>query len=622
MPSSLTVLLLGCTQSDPPAGETGQGGCEDGAVYSIDADGDGFGSINYQTSSCDGPPTGYVENSDDCDDLDADVNPDALESCNGLDDNCDGSADEGLDEQTFYADSDSDGYGDPDTTQELCGASEGWTDDASDCDDADAATSPASEEVCGDGIDNDCDGTAGECGLDGELLAGDARTRILGESAGDQFGSPARSVGDLDANGLDELAVGARGSSLGGDSAGAIYLFGLPLPGGTLSASDADAVLIGEAEGDEAFAAMGLGDSNGDGVGDLIVSAKKSDDGGTDAGKVYFLQGPFDGERSLADYDASWTGVGEGDQTGTLAVGDVNDDGHIDFLVAAQKNENGGSDAGAVFLVNGPFGAWMGDRGLYSADARLIGAPGEQAGGGLAFAGDIDGDGVGDVLVGAPYQRVGGQDDGGAAYLVHGPISGNTDLDDRADVHFVANSGGDQAGWGLAGAGDVDGDGSDDFLVNAQRDDIRENNANEGAIYVVVADWSGSEESVDLDSTWLKIHGENAEDKLASVNGGGDLNGDGHIDLVVGTRFHDASGADAGAAWVLYGPLSGGAVDLEDLAHSRIDGKAAADGLAAPAGLIGDHNGDGYDELAIGARWNDDAAEDAGAVYLFNGEGL
>ncbi|MCP4810262.1 MAG: hypothetical protein GY913_23945 [Proteobacteria bacterium] len=622
----LTLSLFACNGDPEDSGQDSvppeDTGCDAPVLYSIDADNDGFGSTDYQESSCTGAPSGYVEDATDCDDLDALVFPGAEETCNGIDDNCDGTADEGLEGTTFYADTDGDGYGDETSTSELCTIADGWVEDATDCDDTTDAISPDAEEVCGDGIDNDCDGTAGTCGLADELLATEARTILLGESEGDQFGSPARSVGDTDANGLEELAVGARGSDLGADGAGAIYLFGLPMTGGTQSAADADAVLVGEAENDQAFAAIGVGDSNGDGKGDLVVGAKKNDDGGSDAGKIYFMHGPFSGQHSLGDATATWTGVGAGDQAGTLSVGDMNGDGEMDVLVSAQKNDNGGTDAGAAFVLNGPFGAWMGDRGLYSADAFLRGNAGEQAGGGLAYAGDVNGDGIGDMIVGAPYQTVGGVEDGGAVYLLHGPVSGTGDLDSAADVHFVANSGGDEAGWGLASAGDLDGDGSADFMVNAQRDDMRDDNANEGAIYVVTGDWSSSEGTVDLDSTWMKIYGMNTEDKLASVNGGGDLNGDGHIDLVVGTRFHDAGGDDAGAAWLLYGPFTGGTVEVEDLAQTRVDGKGDSDGLAAPAGLIGDHNEDGYDELAIGARWNDDAGSDAGAAYLFRGAGL
>jgi hypothetical protein len=594
----------------------------DGTTWYGDADGDGYGSDTFTSASCDGPPSGFVDNADDCDDLAAISFPGAEEACDDVDNDCDGVVDEELDGEAYFADTDGDGYGDPDNAEVFCSAPSGWVDDFTDCDDASADTSPGAEEICGDGIDNNCDGTGAGCGLEGALATGDAKASFHGASPGDLFGSPVRAVGDLNANGLVEIGIGARGVDTNGEDSGAIYLYGTPIVRGTYSALDADAVLLGEREGDQAFSVVGAGDVNGDGVGDVFASAKRNDDGGDDAGKLYLMMGPFAGTHELADAAASWTGVGAGDQAGLTAVGDLNGDGHTDVMVAAQKNDNGGPNAGAVFIVNGPFGAWMGDQSLYASDGRLRGKYGSQAGGGLSFVGDIDGDGVGDLLIGAPTEDYSGQEDAGAAYLVLGPITGASDLSDRADVKLVAEAAGDQVGWGLSKGGDLDGDGLDDYLVNAQRHDSGQDNENEGAVYVVTEAWTDATEDVNLADAYMKFQGVNADDKLASVSAGGDLDGDGHIDLVLGTRFYDGGGLDAGATWVVYGPLSGGTVALDVAAGARIDGKNDGDGLGAPGAMAGDHNGDGYDELVVGARWNDDAGDDAGAAYLFAGSGL
>ncbi|MED5371201.1 MAG: MopE-related protein [Myxococcota bacterium] len=593
---------------------------QDGVVYNIDADGDGFGSAAYTVAACDGPPQGYVDNADDCDDLEAGVFPGAPETCNGLDDNCDGAVDEGIEGSAYFQDSDGDGYGDPGVSESFCAPVEGWVVSDQDCDDGDPAVSPDAVEVCGDGIDNDCDGTGNGCGLAGVASADDARTVLLGAAAGDLFGAPVKNVGDLNANRLDELAVSARGSDLGGEDAGAIYLFQWPISGGTYDAGSADGVLVGEAPGDQVFSVVGLGDSNGDGKGDLLIGARGNDDRAEDAGKVYFWSGPVAGEVSLADADATWTGVGAGDQTGLVMTGDLNGDGHQDALIGAQKNDNGGTDAGAVFVVHGPFGAWLGDQGLYSANAFIKGVAGSQAGGGLASVGDLSGDGIEDLLIGAPYENSGGQQRVGAVYQLNGPVTGTARVTDMADARFHGSAG-DEAGWGIASAGDVDGDGVVDFMVNAQRADSEGGGGNEGAVYVITQDWS-SQEDVSLDETWMRINGAAAEDRLAAVSGGGDFNGDGHPDLVVGSRWHDSSGEDAGASWVLYGPFTGGTFSVEELPHTRIEGAAAGDGFGAPGGSIGDLNGDGADELVIGGRWSDEAGEDAGAAYLFLGESL
>ncbi|MFH1468587.1 MAG: putative metal-binding motif-containing protein [Pseudomonadota bacterium] len=120
-----------------------------------DADGDGFGDAEVAVQACD-PGPGWVADATDCDDDDAQIHPGAEETCDGRDEDCDGAVDDGL-ELTWYADADGDGYGDPETTAFTCDPGPGWGFDASDCDDANSAISPAATERC-DGYDDDCDG--------------------------------------------------------------------------------------------------------------------------------------------------------------------------------------------------------------------------------------------------------------------------------------------------------------------------------------------------------------------------------------------------------------------------------------------------------------------------------
>lgn len=122
-----------------------------------DVDGDGYGDPD-NCNQFKNPPSNYVENAADCDDSDDAINPDAIEVCNGKDNDCDGSVDEGV-KDTFYADSDGDGYGDPHSTVEDCSAPSGYVSDDSDCSDNDPSINPGAAEVC-DGIDNNCDTVA------------------------------------------------------------------------------------------------------------------------------------------------------------------------------------------------------------------------------------------------------------------------------------------------------------------------------------------------------------------------------------------------------------------------------------------------------------------------------
>jgi hypothetical protein len=148
-----------------------------------DEDGDGYGDPDATAEAC-GTPDGYVPWGTDCDDGDAEVNPGEVEVCDGVDNNCDGDVDEGL-LSTWYADEDSDGFGDPAIVREDCADEQpsGWVADSSDCDDGEPAVNPLADEVC-DGVDNDCDDETDE----GDAL--DA-VRWYADADGDGYGDVA-----------------------------------------------------------------------------------------------------------------------------------------------------------------------------------------------------------------------------------------------------------------------------------------------------------------------------------------------------------------------------------------------------------------------------------------------
>ncbi len=140
-------------------GRTDGASAVDATTWYADDDGDGYGTTAADQVACE-QPSGYVGNSEDCFDTDAAVHPDADESCDNIDEDCDGTVDEdAVDGSTYYADDDGDGFGDPDAAVVACRASDGESTNDDDCDDTDADISPVATESC-DGVDQDCDGTA------------------------------------------------------------------------------------------------------------------------------------------------------------------------------------------------------------------------------------------------------------------------------------------------------------------------------------------------------------------------------------------------------------------------------------------------------------------------------
>jgi len=150
-----------------------------GSTWYADADGDGYGNATSTQTACT-QPEGYVSNANDCNDASASINPAGTETCNGIDDDCDGQTDENLG-STWYADADGDGYGNATSTQTACTQPEGYVSNANDCNDASASINPAGTETC-NGIDDDCDGQTDEgltCG--GSDTDGDGYTTEQGD---------------------------------------------------------------------------------------------------------------------------------------------------------------------------------------------------------------------------------------------------------------------------------------------------------------------------------------------------------------------------------------------------------------------------------------------------------
>jgi hypothetical protein len=374
----------------------------------------------------------------------------------------------------------------------------------------------------------------------------------------------------------------------------------------TIDLSMADAKLVGNRDSGCCNGVAGAGDVNGDGNDDLLVGARENDEGGASAGAAYLVLGPVTGTIDLSMADAKLVGEESSDWAGqgVSDAGDVDGDGHDDILVGAPFNGQGGEMAGAAYLLLGPV---TGTVDLSLADAKFLGEEAnDRAGYGPSEAGDMDGDGNDDVLVGA-WNSEGGSV-AGATYLVLGPVTGTLDLA-LADAKLVGEDEGDLTGGSGAcsSAGDVDADGHDDLLVSAAGDD--EGGSGAGAAYLVLGPVSGT---VDLSLADAKLVGEESNDRAGVVSHAGDVDGDGHDDVLIGNPFNDEGGSDAGAAYLVLGPVTG-TRDLS-LADAKLVGEGAND--YAGNGVSGaDVDDDGHRDLLVGAP----TAGVGGAAYLVLG---
>ena len=310
-----------------------------------------------------------------------------------------------------------------------------------------------------------------------------------------------------------------------------------------------------------------------------------------------------------APNQTKFVGVGEGDRLGhAVAAGDVNGDGVSDLVVGAPANDS----SGAVYLFFGPVES--NTRNASSADATFVGeTTGDHAGFAVA-AGDVNGDGVSDLVVGAPHNDDGG-DRAGATYVVYGgeSISGTMSLS-AAAAKLVGETADAFAGFSVA-VRDVDASADPSVLLGAP---TNVSTPGTGTAYLFAADSLSGTASLSTADT--KLVGE-AEGDLTgwAVAWAGDVTNDSAVNAVVGAPGHDANrGEDAGLAYVVDADVNGTA-SLANVTDAKLIGTNAEGHFGFSVAGAGDVNGDGVDDLLVGAPYSDRRKPNAGAARLFLG---
>jgi len=592
----------------------------DAPMWFADNDEDGFGSRTLNRRACEAPP-GWIRDGGDCNDFDFLVNPNALEYCDGFDNDCDDETDEpdAEDHKVWYLDSDGDGHGDEKYSVDACYQPDGYSPFDDDCNDipeeGGADQTPGVEEICQDGIDNNCNESPDQCSF--LVWAADtSEFYVEGTSSSGYLGYGLDTAGDIDGDGIDDMIWGEYRATRDASYAGAgVLVYGEE--DGVRTETELDASELPSWYPDSTYDYMGrvvshIGDIDRDGFDDVAIGAYSYDAEYSSSGMVTIVYGDAtryeDGINIEEEEVPSIVGYGSSHYLGSGIgpAGDLNGDGYVDMLAGGYYySHDGNTGAGAVWVVPGaatrygfeqsvePFAKYVGgERYTYLA---YFGA--------TLDAGDLDGDGQSDIVI----QGRGYNSYSGGVFGIYGSgsaPSGTQVITDAADFTYQGASSSSYFGqYSTQIPGDLNDDGYDDLVVGQYQA-----NSYAGAVYVFFgeADELGGGDSGDADVT---INGSGSSTYLGyGRTAMGDFDNDGQNELAVGAYRQSTGGQNYNGGIYLYTVdadfgTTTTEYDLADAVHT-IDGPTSTYAYMGWHVASGEFNGDGFDDLMSGAYGN------------------
>jgi hypothetical protein len=402
-----------------------------------------------------------------------------------------------------------------------------------------------------------------------------------GTDAGDGLGYAVSMAGDVNGDGFGDVVVVIPFDATKGTNAGRAHIY---FGGASLNASPG-VVLLGENPNRQfGFSVSDAGDVNGDGYDDVIVGAWYN--------AFIFFGGPH--MDPIADVVLSNSSLND-----TIlyvgCAGDVNNDGYDDVILGGSYYLNPGQISQAAYIY---FGGPNMDNKL---DVALYGRAGSfSCAMSVSSAGDLNNDSYDDVIFGDNFKDIIG-DNTGEVYI----FFGGQNMDNKTNVNLTGTSNLANLGFCVSGGGDINEDGYDDVLVAC----VQHNGNMPGAVYVL---FGGQNMDNKIDMTFSNI--DIGNDGHQSVDRAGDVNGDGHGDIIVGAYSESAASNGAGAVYVYYGGKNMDTnADLTFLGDSSVE---TCFGISASG--AGDVNNDGYDDMIVGSPFNSANGDGAGRAYIYS----
>ncbi|SKC14983.1 FG-GAP-like repeat-containing protein [Dyadobacter psychrophilus] len=418
------------------------------------------------------------------------------------------------------------------------------------------------------------------------------------------FGSSLSSAGDVNGDGFSDVIVGSWGYSNSETEEGAAYIyygsaFGLNLTSVKIESNQATAS-FGQS-------VAGAGDINGDGFSDVVVGAPSFTHGEQNEGAALIFMGSQSGISSTPSDTLESNQASSYYGQSVACAGDVNGDGFSDLIVGAYFYDNLFSpNLGAAFIYSGASSGIV-----HSPAMTLFGQQeGSKFGYSVSSAGDLNGDGYSDVIIGSPNYANGQNQEG--AVSIHLASSQGIGIQNQAKTLMEGGQAGGAFGSSVACAGDVNGDGFSDVIVGEPGRD-NAGNVQEGWAHVYFGSITGSLPAKSF------VTSSQAEAELGtSVASAGDVNGDGFSDIIVGAPSYNQVTNDDGIALVFHGS----AASVETNFSVQIIANQAGADLGYSVSGAGDVNGDGYDDVIVGAPFYDNGANDEGAAFLYRSDGM